>query len=734
VSGLHPLEAAQRLLEAGLSVIPLLPVAGMRPAISEHGLYQQRFPSLAELKDWFRGGQLGVGIVCGRISCGLEVLAFADAEAFQVWRNRLEQQAPGLRERLTAVMTADNAWQLYYRCPDSGCSQILAECIVTHPTARKPMRKTLISVHGETAYLPAPGLMLGCYAGGRSYEHKAGPSLLQLSTLTPAERDLLFAVAHSLDTTGRADSREVSRPPEPSDPAPPLALPQPAPLQPEADSSKGPATPSRRSKAEPALLTWSDPIQASEPPAAAFPLEVLPPALANYAQALAQTIPCPVDLPAVLSLAAAATAIGSVRQIHIKSSWQESCRLWLACVCDQSARTSMAFRLALGPLVQRHRQARRPCQPIEPVPWAHVLTDNLTRQAVLGCLADNDRSLLVARQEIGGWLRRLNDALGTNDAERQLWLGLASGEALLLERPRQEALWVERPHVSVAGTLTPAMLILLHDEHSREDGLLHRFLFAWPDSVQDEWQEAEPPAAVVQEYEDLLNRLFALQPEQDGAGQPQPRTLHFTDAAHASFVAFVQRLVSDRRDPEFAENLRGPWQEAQRYAARLALLLQVCRQQPGQPEPAAVDEAAVDGAVRLLDYFLSHAARVYSCLQPRTLTLAEQDIQRVVAWIRRHRDRIEWTGRGTDKEQRKAVPYFTWHEILSDLRKTFCPRPEALTRALQALKLRGWIQELPPVPKAGRQCHPRFAVNPAVHHVLSTYSPSTEEEPRAHNI
>jgi hypothetical protein len=377
VSGLHPLEAAQRLLDAGLSIIPLLPVAGMRPAISEHGVYQQRFASLAELKDWFRGGQLGVGIVCGRISGGLEVLAFADAEAFQVWRNRLEQQAPGLRERLTAVLTAENAWQLYYRCPDSGSSQILAECIVTHPTARKPVRKTLISVHGETAYLPAPGLMPGCYAGGRSYEHRAGPGLLQLSTLTPTERDLLFAVARSVDATGRADS--PARPPELPTPAPLLALPQPAQLQPVADSSKGPATPSRRSKAEPALLTWSDPIQASEPSAAVFPIDVLPPALANFAQALAQTIPCPVDLPAVLSLAAAATAIGSARQIHIKSSWQESCRLWLACVSDQSAGTSMAFRLALGPLLQRHRQARRPCQPIEPVPWAHVLTDNLAR-------------------------------------------------------------------------------------------------------------------------------------------------------------------------------------------------------------------------------------------------------------------------------------------------------------------------------------------------------------------
>ena len=64
--------------------------------------------------------------------------------------------------------------------------------------------------------------------------------------------------------------------------------------------------------------------------------------------------------------------------------------------------------------------------------------------------------------------------------------------------------------------------------------------------------------------------------------------------------------------PGFPYVLGGPWAKLCGYGARLALILHLSRVACGVVElNGEVDEVSMKGAVALVDYFKSHARRVY---------------------------------------------------------------------------------------------------------------------------
>src|ERR1019366_1153381 len=88
----------------------------------------------------------------------------------------------------------------------------------------------------------------------------------------------------------------------------------------------------------------------SLPPAAPFPLDVLPIPARDLAEAAARSIACPVDFPAVALLAAASGIIGRSVILRIKPGYFVSTSLYAALVGSPSSGKSPALRAALAPL------------------------------------------------------------------------------------------------------------------------------------------------------------------------------------------------------------------------------------------------------------------------------------------------------------------------------------------------------------------------------------------------
>jgi len=106
----------------------------------------------------------------------------------------------------------------------------------------------------------------------------------------------------------------------------------------------------------------------------------------------------------------------------------------------------------------------------------------------------------------------------------------------------------------------------------------------------------------------------------------------FTKESKAVWRDFIKDHYKEQEDPLFPDNLRGPWGKMEGYAARLALILQLLRFACGEAKSEEVDDTSISGAADLIDYFKSHAKRVYA--QLRT-TPQGKKILSAVEWIRR---------------------------------------------------------------------------------------------------
>lgn len=191
------LGAAHALLQAGLSVVP---AKAKRPALDGWKSYQDALPIADELDEWFTPGADGIGIICGRVSGGLEVVD-VDAKNDPAgtlgdrFTAALREYFPALADRLPCESTPSGGLHFYFR---SGAIQGNLK-LASRPKDGVRL-ETLIETRGEGGFIvcaPTPG-----------YEFRHG-SLSSVPMLTAEERDDLLALARAFDETPR---REVEIP------------------------------------------------------------------------------------------------------------------------------------------------------------------------------------------------------------------------------------------------------------------------------------------------------------------------------------------------------------------------------------------------------------------------------------------------------------------------------------------------------------------------------------------
>jgi len=234
------------------------------------------------------------------------------------------------------------------------------------------------------------------------------------------------------------------------------------------------------------------------------------------------------------------------------------------------------------------------------------------------------------QDELTGWALAMDQYKGGRGADRHGWLSCWNGAPILVNRKtRHEPIVLDNPFVNVAGCLPPDLLGQLTDARGREHGFVHRLLFGFPDPLAMRWSEVVVEEATLEGYCRVFDGLWMLQ----GTSAQDPQVVTFTPTGRQTFVACANALYAELADPDCPEMMRGPLAKLEGYGARFALLLQLCRCACGEAQGEHVDEGSVLGASALVDYFKSHARRVYSRLQGRP---EDQRVARVIRWIQGH--------------------------------------------------------------------------------------------------
>ncbi|WP_158639297.1 YfjI family protein [Elioraea rosea] len=462
--------------------------------------------------------------------------------------------------------------------------------------------------------------------------------------------------------------------------------------------------------------------------APALPLDLFGPFWSRWIADAAEGSDAPPDYTMAALLAAASALIGNARHVLARDGWSEPPVLWCAAVGDPSSGKSPAadpvmriVSMIEDELATDHPEVRRrweteregararkakwltevkaaaekgtpppqipedadePPEPMRP----RVRANDVTMERLVEMLAGLPKGLLFTRDELAGWIACFDRYSGGGD--RAFWIEAYGGRTYTVDRKKHpEPVHVRHLSVAIFGGIQPARLSEAMNDP--DDGLLPRFLFAWPEAQArpTPLRCADLPAALP-----ALRRLAMLPMASDERGNPCPRIVRFTPDAYAALEAFR----ADLRAREHAGLMAGAIGKAPGHVLRLAAVLTFlwwCSD-ASAPEPDRVTVAAVQAACGLLDaYLLPMAERVFG---DAAATEVERDATTLARWIMRTRPAVVNT-----------------REVRSSARLPGLREAKRIRTAADYLVEEGWLFAPTPSGEAGR---PRadYTMNPRV--------------------
>lgn len=423
----------------------------------------------------------------------------------------------------------------------------------------------------------------------------------------------------------------------------------------------------------------------------------------------------PVDYAAVGFISACASLIGGKRRVrpYRESPWSEPCIIWAGAVGDPSSKKSPALDAITAPMrsieadhagdhqvrmlayfadCERAKVEKQAWQknveaahkdgmgtpsmpaaavePEEPQRRRTMIMD-ATPEAVGAILAGNPAGTMHFRDELAGWLTSFDRY---SPGGREFWLEAYGGRPFVIDRKgAKAALRISFNGVSVLGGIQPAKMAdaLLG---AVDDGLVARFLWAWPDPVPF---RRPRQLADVGQLEAIYRRLDSLQWGRDEAGNPTSITIPLAPEASDLFEEWGRSNSDDMEDAgalykSFCGKLEGA-------VLRLALASELmgwalC----GGDEPASISARTLAAAAEWVDdYAKPMAMRVYG---DASLPLVERNAAVLARYILKLRmDRL-------NKRDLKRSP----HKSHLPTMRTAQPLDEAIAYLCDA----GWLIEV----------------------------------------
>lgn len=386
------------------------------------------------------------------------------------------------------------------------------------------------------------------------------------------------------------------------------------------------------------------------------PLDALPPLLREFVVRGASAIGCDPAFIALPLLSVIGSVIGTTRRIKLKNSWKEPAMIWTVVIARSGTGKSPALDYALAPLrkiqslrFQEHDTAlaeyeiataqydaelaswkrlkagQRGDPPEKPAPPAgirHLVTD-VTVEALAPILQDNPRGLLLARDELAGWLGSF-DRYGGNKskADSAQWLEVHRAGVILIDRKTgdKKTIYVPMAGVSVCGTIQPDVILSALGREHFQNGLAARLLMAVPPTSHKQWNENDIDDGWIDRTRQLLEELIGLQHNVDRDEQRIPIDIPLDAEAKSAWRQFYDehaRVQQNAAD----DDLAAAFSKLEGYAARFALLVHHVRWATNpsfKPNCGDIDKESIESGVKLARWFVHETERVYGLLAEST--------------------------------------------------------------------------------------------------------------------
>ena len=426
-----------------------------------------------------------------------------------------------------------------------------------------------------------------------------------------------------------------------------------------------------------------------------FPVEALPDLVRSYVTAAAASLGCDESFVALPVLSMLAAAIGNTRRLLIKRGWTEPPIVRTLPVGNSGSCKSPAMDAALKPVRDRQNDAFRrhtdamaqyraaelehskaldawkrdkksgeaPSPPIEPVA-ERFHADDTTIESISGLLRDQPRGLLVARDELSGWIGGFDRYANGKGGDVSKWLEMFGGRSIVIDRKTGEprTLFIPRASVCLTGGIQPETLKRCLLQSHVDNGLAARLLFAYPPSRPRRWTDAVVDEALDAEFAHIVDSLFSLQFGLSESGEQEPKLVTLSPDAKRRFQQFVNEHGAEH--VELTDAQSAAWSKLEGYAARFALVLYLARATTGEVDETIVDLASLEAGITLSRWFGREAKRIYGMLSESENAKEQREL---IDWIPRRDGKT--TARDLQANNRKYREAGAAEAALNDLKE-----------------------------------------------------------------
>lgn len=359
--------------------------------------------------------------------------------------------------------------------------------------------------------------------------------------------------------------------------------------------------------------------EAENIPKSGFPLEVFPEKVQSIVLDMVKYENYVLEFTATAMLSAAATALGNARRIRVKGTWTSNPALYFIFVGRAGLGKTHPIEAAYRPIrdndtkrlaeykaeMERFEKSLREKESEgrgEKPLLARTIISDFTPEALLYAHSLNPRGVVLLVDEIMGMFNSVNRY--TNGQLIEQLLTAWSGTPLdVIRRSNDMPIHIEQPCINIIGTIQTPLVGELFSKGYKNNGLLDRILFVYPDKPQiAPWRQNEhsngKEAYPFRQWQQILGRIITL----DGKS---PSVLGFTSKARTLFYDWQNSIIAkinsidndadvDTRDMKRCIN-----------SARLALVMQHLYWACDEGECNVIEPRSVSAAIALSDYFES---------------------------------------------------------------------------------------------------------------------------------
>jgi hypothetical protein len=393
-----------------------------------------------------------------------------------------------------------------------------------------------------------------------------------------------------------------------------------------------------------------------------LPLDALPITIRDFAVEVAASIGCDPAAVAIPVFASLAGAIGSKRVVRLPDGRHEPATVWAAIIDEGGLASRQAFEAATA-LVRRKQceafsldevairnheialtqyrtlkdsfsSVTRPSKPTGLLAH-HRVVSNLSFPALVNRLAASPDGILWLADDLD--IVRYAKGEGGVDQLPAMWCGNP-----LIRDLAKKSIFIERPSLSIVGRMR---FESFRRALGHEPGLMAPLLLAMPPTPKNVPRSgASLNSAVESKFTEFFDKLWVIA-SKDEFDRPAPNELQLSPEAHEAWIWVCEWLRAEQA--AHSGYLAGVCECLQSYVVRFALIIHLCRWAEGQAvDPTMIDAASMQAAVRLAEWFLAEARRIYTLL---VAAAADDADRRTLDLIRRKGGRI------TARELRQSV-------------------------------------------------------------------------------